>query len=251
MHSWDSEIESYLRDYELSMRALEHRFQEKQTELIAKWRSPHGRLKYAKPSPEYLSMRYSSQRMIRTNRFNELGGITHLMRLRMDQESAEAGKRLESGYSIAEAGLHAWLEGEEQTLKAAFDRRLNNIARERARSMRPFTQRSQILREKNAALLRQLHAPLTSEPSTPPPFPTCDNAALAKLNATPRLRLPTPELRGRSAPRSFFDEKVAAARKAACQLKAGSGSRSLSSVSGMDVSRGSGSASPSSLPAPI
>jgi hypothetical protein len=216
---------------------LQQRFKQKQSELISEWQSPQKAMQYSKPSPEYLNMRHRSQKMIRTKRFDEMGDITFLMGSRMESESAAAARRLEKGFAFAEANLRKWLEAEQQMLKSVFETKLDNITRERERSVKPSLHRSQTMLERGKELLKQLQNPVKPPLCTKPLFPACDNAALMNINGTPKLKLSTPVLKSKAMSRQSVDEKIANARKLAKQLKS---KQLLSSAeSGMDVSHGS------------
>jgi hypothetical protein len=217
----------------MSLGDLDQVFQEKQLNLVREWESPHRKRTYAKPSPTYLNMRYISQRMITAKRFEEMGDISRLMRDRMEMESAEAGRRLAEGYARAEAVLFKWLETEQKALRTAFDSRLDHITSEKSRTVNPYEQRFRAIAQRSAELKSLCDIPPKNVQLPPPTFPVCDNMALFQLNATPKLKLPHVPFNGRPLSETSSAQQISLARTAASLRKA------PSSVSGMEVTRGS------------
>jgi hypothetical protein len=229
------------------MAELEQRFEQRQQELIREWQSPEVKRRFTKPSTEYLNMRYKSQQMIKTKRFDEMNDIAQLMANQMAAECFEAERKLHTGYARAEAHLHKWLEDEQQILRATLDGRLDGITRARARSVLPYAQRRSAMKVRTEKLEQKLVQPrMVEEPPPPRPFPICNNSALVNINETPRLTLPLPALKCRPFNHSAFKERVLLARSAASSRK--TASEAASTVSGMEVYPGSLSLLPSVSP---
>jgi hypothetical protein len=165
-------------------------FAHHQTQLDRDWRAPKTQLRYAKPSTELLNLRVMAQQMIRTKRFAGIGVITQAMNERMVKETASAASRMASDYRQADANLRKTYELHRSTVNLAHESRLNNIVRERERSLKPHKRTAQKIQDQAAELQALSLKPQPDTIIPPPILPNCDNALLSTINKTPRLKLP-------------------------------------------------------------
>jgi hypothetical protein len=195
---WDNQIAVHTREYEMTAHDLDVEYAQRQAELDEEWASEAKKKRYAKPSPEYLNMRYRSQRMIISKQFTKMGVITQMMNERQQFEAADAMRRMEDDYRRADANLRKNYETEKLALRLAHEKRMNNIARERERSLKPFRQRCQTVRERADELRAEGRSPQRPVRVPPPVLPNVDNELIATINDTPRLKLPRFTVRRRT-----------------------------------------------------
>jgi hypothetical protein len=196
-----------------------------QSNLDKEWQSQRKQLRYAKPSSGLLNLRYRAQQMIITKRFAGMGDVTQLMHEMIEKESADAARKLNHDYRQADANLRKTYDKDRSTLVLAHETRLNNIVRERGRSLTPHATRYQKMQERVGELSRLASTPQPDIVIPPPKLPNCDNALLATLNKPPRLKMPVVQPIPRGQPRTTT-------RK--------SSRTSASAVSGLEVSSGTG-----------
>jgi hypothetical protein len=221
---WDSQIALHTREYKMTVRDIDSEYAQRQAELDEEWSSEAKKKRYAKPSPEYLNMHYRSQRMLMSKQFTKMGIITQMMNERQHLEATDAMRRMEDDYRRADANLRNTYEAEKLALRLAYEKKLNNITRERERSLKPYRQRCQTIRERADELREERRSPQRPVKVPRPVLPNVDNGLMATINDAPRLKLPRFNVRRRTGSMSRTE-------------------RAPSSVSGMDVSRGTPSVS--------
>lgn len=151
---WDSQKELIDKELEMSLRDLEMQREIAIQKLDEEWQSEKKMQHYSKPSPALLNLRDMAKKMIKAKKFDEVQKISKMIESKEQVEAAEATKRMNADYRIADKNTQDKFDHEITVLRSNHETKINNLTRSKERNLRPIRQRLENLTKQRETIIK-------------------------------------------------------------------------------------------------
>ncbi|EAX91105.1 hypothetical protein TVAG_308650 [Trichomonas vaginalis G3] len=127
--------------HQVDMSDLELKKQEALDELENEWKSDKMIQKYNKPSPQLIEMRQTALRLMNARRFEEAALLSAQIQQKEEEESQQAGYKMNEDYKIAVARVEKKYENDMKTMELTHEKKKIGIKGELEKSLIPVKNR--------------------------------------------------------------------------------------------------------------